>query len=47
MGMRPESAGLIFPEKCMVQEAEDRLEEEANEDDYADDGVCFIELMLC
>jgi hypothetical protein len=44
MCIRPEGAALILLEQRVMQEAEDGLEEKADEDDNADDGVVAVEL---
>ena len=44
MRVRPECSVRVLVEHDVVEPAEDGLEEEGGEDNYADDGVIFVEL---
>jgi hypothetical protein len=47
MDMGPEGATLVLLEERVVEHAEDGLEEEADEDHNADDGVVLADLECC
>lgn len=44
MCVRPERAAAVALEVAVVQDAEDGLEEEQDEEDYADDWVGLVQL---